>query len=69
MKLFCYDVSLEIEGYVDCLAIFLGLPPPYAGIVFLQATHVGKTVSFNARFGLSLGEAVSTLNRGAGVGG
>jgi hypothetical protein len=69
VTLFRYDVSLKIEGYVDCLAILLGRPPPHACIIFLQATYVSKTVSFNARFGLSLSEAVSTLNRGGRVGG
>jgi hypothetical protein len=49
LKLFCYDVSLKIEGNVKCLAILFGLATPYAGIVLLQATHVDKTASFKAR--------------------
>jgi hypothetical protein len=67
LKLFRYDISLKIEGDVHCLAVLLGLPPPHPGIILMQDTHVGKTVSFNARLGLSLGEAVSTLDRRAGV--
>jgi hypothetical protein len=55
LKLFRYHVSLEIERDVDLLPILLGLPPPHAAIVLLQATHVGKIVSFNARSSLSLG--------------